>query len=309
MGPLPTRGPNTPPDDLARICDLSIDYPDHVVEETIVWLKRFVTDLSSGFMDERDDYDHEPDEIVLAERGLSEASELTENERNPIRLEEAVEPLRYVVNAWRSDGHNVPLTEDPRYDGTHDQEIVELLRGLGLDKPNPDPQSNSQASLRGRIDELNTILGKSTLARVLRRMGEVSEAAQIEDNTAAFIRSRLAISVPSTIRANILGKDEHPTSSPILNLLGPNYFDRYVEHPYVAGKGWYMDVRDLPGKPPGTVSKLLLPSDSNSSALGTGRKDPPVTLIPPCEVDKSERGECWVSGCRVTQNLKLCQCE
>ncbi|KAG8880658.1 hypothetical protein FRB97_000612 [Tulasnella sp. 331] len=253
MGPLPTRGPNTPPDDLARICDLSIDYPDHVVEETIVWLKRFVTDLSSGFMDERDDYDHEPDEIVLAERGLSEASELTENER--------------------------------RYDGTHDQEIVELLRGLGLDKPNPDPQSNSQASLRGRIDELNTILGKSTLARVLRRMGEVSEAAQIEDNTAAFIRSRLAISVPSTIRANILGKDEHPTSSPILNLLGPNYFDRYVEHPYVAGKGWYMDVRDLPGKPPGTVSKLLLPSDSNSSALGTGRKDPPVTLIPPCECE------------------------
>lgn len=88
MGLLPTRGPNTPPDDLARICDLSIDYPDHVVEETIAWLKRFVTDLSGGFIDEGED--HEPDEIILAERGLSEASELNENERYVTRVRKHV---------------------------------------------------------------------------------------------------------------------------------------------------------------------------------------------------------------------------
>ncbi|KAG8999259.1 hypothetical protein FRB94_006347 [Tulasnella sp. JGI-2019a] len=316
MGPLPTRGPNTPPDDLAKICDLSIDYPDHVVEETIVWLARFVADLSNNFADGED---HQPDEIILAERGLSEGSELNENERNPIRLEEAVKPLRYIVNAWQSDGHNIPLTEDPltclyfcvaldrRFNGTHNQEIIELLHGLKLDEAQPAAQSVPVTGTRGRIDEINTILGKSTLARALRRMGRVPEAERIEDDTAEFIRSRLAIAVPSTIRANLLGKDEDPSSSPILKLLGPTYFSRYTEHPYVAGKGWYMDVRDLPGKPPGTVSKLLLPSDRSDDRASATRKDPPVTLVPPCEVDKADRGECWVSGCRVTQHLKLCK--
>lgn len=81
MGPLPTRGPNTPPDDLAKICGLAIDYPDDQVEETVRWLKRFIDDLSlpdrGGEDEDRDEYTH----LVLLERGLGEASGLTENER------------------------------------------------------------------------------------------------------------------------------------------------------------------------------------------------------------------------------------
>ncbi|KAG9033578.1 hypothetical protein FRB95_014656 [Tulasnella sp. JGI-2019a] len=325
MGPLPTRGPNTPPDDLAKICDLSIDYPDHVVEETIVWLARFVADLSNNFADGED---HQPDEIILAERGLSEGSELNENEREWRRQRDLNQSSRYRLGAGKivtmeepySTGRSRqaftlyhPLTclyfcvaLDRRFNGTHNQEIIELLHGLKLDEAQPAAQSVPVTGTRGRIDEINTILGKSTLARALRRMGRVPEAERIEDDTAEFIRSRLAIAVPSTIRANLLGKDEDPSSSPILKLLGPTYFSRYTEHPYVAGKGWYMDVRDLPGKPPGTVSKLLLPSDRSDDRASATRKDPPVTLVPPCEVDKADRGECWVSGCRVTQHLKLC---
>lgn len=68
---------------------------------------------------------------------------------------------------------------DRKYHGDHDQEIVDMLRGLKLDDPNPDLQSDSQAVLRGRIDEMNTVLGKSTLARALRRMGEVSQAERM----------------------------------------------------------------------------------------------------------------------------------
>lgn len=217
---------------------------------------------------------------------------------------------------------------DRKYQGSRDQEIVGLLRGLKLDVVHSSP--SQREGERGRIDEMNTLLGKSTLARVLRRLGQAPEAERMwvallcsllpdlikltgewdsrEDDTAQLIRSRPLIAVPSVIRLNLIGKDEE--ESPIIKRLGPDYFDRYQEHPYVPGKGWYMDVRDLPGKPPGTVSRLFLPTSSSSSSSGRDaekHRDPPVTLVAPCEVDKSERRVCWVSGCRIMEDLKICQ--
>lgn len=101
--------------------------------------------------------------------------------------------------------------------------------------------------------------------------------------------------VPGNAIAEILGRNERMQDSPIMQKLGLHYFDAFQEQPLIAGEpvSW---LWQSPEGPP------LLGMQQMKSESG-----PIVTVLAPEEVDKGLKAECWVSGCRVQENLKKCE--
>lgn len=105
--------------------------------------------------------------------------------------------------------------------------------------------------------------------------------------------------IPTLVKRHILRHDETWEESVIGRTLGLDCFDQIAEE-YTPGKGW-------------TATTLRGPDGSPSSITwGTTGKENGCSLLefipnPPAEVDKGERTQCWVSGCRVEADLKRCK--
>lgn len=102
--------------------------------------------------------------------------------------------------------------------------------------------------------------------------------------------------VPGHAIAEIQGRNERLEDSPIMQKLGLNYFDAFEELPHVVGQSISWTWK--PAEGPTMLNMRPNPRDPK----------PTVTLVAPAEVDKGRKVECWVSGCRVYETLKKCEC-
>lgn len=104
--------------------------------------------------------------------------------------------------------------------------------------------------------------------------------------------------IPTVVKRHILRHDETWEESVIGRTLGLDCFDEVVEE-YKPGKGWTATYPGPDGLPMSHTWGML-GKDENCSILD-------YIPNPPAEVDKRERIQCWVSGCRVGTNLKRCK--
>ncbi|KIO16769.1 hypothetical protein M407DRAFT_145859 [Tulasnella calospora MUT 4182] len=104
--------------------------------------------------------------------------------------------------------------------------------------------------------------------------------------------------IPTLVKRHILRHDETWEESVIGRTLGLDCFDQIVEE-YKPEKGWTATTFRGPDAPPTSITWGTIPMDENFSLLE-------FIPNPPAEVDKGERTQCWVSGCRVETNLKRC---
>lgn len=133
-------------------------------------------------------------------------------------------------------------------------------------------------------------------------MYQSSEKQAVDQATQSIPPSSL---IPWITRAEILGPNETEPDSPVMRRIGTAFWELFTVIPpeqIVPGTGVPFSYKH-PAMPPPGLMMMVLPPPATKPDLC----DRPVSLLAPPEVDKGERRECWVSGCRAEDELKNCE--
>ncbi|KAF8590961.1 hypothetical protein K439DRAFT_1121287 [Ramaria rubella] len=199
----------------------------------------------------------------------------------PIRLAEGLEHVEWLVRHFESYGNRSVRRQDPTlcvyFAAALEMRGDNDARALALLDP---PEELFELGVGPR----NQLLARACLSRLFRRAGKEQEAIQEEEEICDWICGHPYTMSPRDVLNQVRVPGE--TDNRIMDRLGHDHFDGYVEL---------------------SPTFMVTPHGITVQMASAGNDTPSdVFSFRPLEANKRDKIECWLSGCRASNDLNRC---